>query len=270
MASQSDTKRVPFTSITQALEQAIDGADPARAAGLQGLHRVRAAKTKGMEREQARLSQKFGARDPRVLALNQRIELNRGFVRDLAIEVDHAGTESPIADENTWIVHGFVRDKALAGLPNLTVAIYDTKGTWIQAVGFACTDERGYFKLSFSRAKGAEGTSSFTPAASTVSATITAATRGPEFFIYVLDKTGAHLCVDKRPLTPELGNVDYREIILGNGAGTCRPPEDAATPKPGPPDPAGSVVTRPTPVEGLVTQPSATLKAKRTPKPEDK
>ncbi|MFH0344324.1 MAG: hypothetical protein ACHBNF_19895 [Chromatiales bacterium] len=261
MASQSETKRVPFTAIAQTLEQRIAGADAARATDLQDLHRLRAAKTKGMERERARLSQKLGARDPRVIALNQRIELNRGFVRDLAIEIDHARTEAPVADENTWIVHGFVRDKALQAIPNLTVAIYDEKGTWIQALGFACTDEHGYFKLSFSSAR-AGGTSSFTIAASPVSETIAAATRVPELFIHVLDKTGTHICIDKRPLTPQLGNVDYREIILGNG--TCRPPEDATAPKPGPQDPARPVITRPAPVEGPVTEPAPSLRGRRT------
>lgn len=51
-----------------------------------------------------------------MLALNRNIELNHGFVRDLAVEIDHAGIEAPIADPNTWIVHGFVRDKALEGI----------------------------------------------------------------------------------------------------------------------------------------------------------
>lgn len=50
MASQTETRRISFSSISQALEQGIAGADPARAVGLLGLHRVRAAKTQGMER----------------------------------------------------------------------------------------------------------------------------------------------------------------------------------------------------------------------------
>jgi hypothetical protein len=238
MASQTETKQISFSSISEAVEQGIAGADPARAVGLLGLHRVRAAKTKGMEREQARLSKKLGPRDPRVLALNRNIELNRGLVRDLAVELDHAGIEAPIADANTWIVHGFVRDRALKGIPKLTVAIYDGKGAWIQALGFACTDERGYFKLSFSSAKPGAGTRSVaTTGATTVSATITAATCGPELFIHVLDKTGAHIFIDKGPLTLQPGNVDYREIILGDGTGTCQPPHDASAPKPGPKDP---------------------------------
>jgi hypothetical protein len=266
MASQSETKRIPFTAVAQTLEQSIDGADPARATGLQDLHRVRAAKTQGMEREQARLSQKLGARDPRVLALNQRIELNRGFVRDLAIEIDHARTEAPIADENTWIVHGFVRDKELTGIPNLTVAIYDENGTWIQALGFACTNERGYFKLSFSRTDKTEDSEKPTVSIAAAAGT---ATRGPEVFIHVLDKSGAHLHVDKRPLTPQLGNVDYREIILGNGTGTCRPPEDAA-PKPGPQEPAGPVVTRPAASAATVVQPTPTVTTTKTARSEDR
>ena len=269
MASQSETKRIPFSTISQALEQGIAGADPARATNLENLRRVRTAKTKGMEGEQARLGQKLGAGAPRVLALTQCIQSNRGLVRDLAIEIDHARTEPPVADKDTWIVHGFVRDKEVTGIPNLTVAIYDEKGTWIRRLGFACTDERGYFKLSFSRA-GADTSTFATTAASTLSANATTTTRVPEFFIHVLDKTGTHICIDKRPLTPQLGNVDYREIILGNGTGTCRPPEDTTAPKPGPQDPAGPVVTRPAPVEGPATQPAPTTRGRRTTKPEDK
>jgi len=103
-------------------------------------------------------------------------------------------------------------------------------------------------------------------ALTTTAASTVAATRGPEFFIHRLDKAGTHICIDKRPLTPQLGNVDYRDIILGNG--TCRPAEDATTPKPGPQEPAGPIVTRPVPVEGPVTQPAPTPRSRRTTRPE--
>jgi hypothetical protein len=41
-------------------------------------------------------------------------------------------------------------------------------------------------------------------------------------------RPATHICIDKHPPTPQLGNVDYREIILGKG--TCLPPEDATAP----------------------------------------
>ena len=82
--------------------------------------------------------------------------------------------------------------------------------------------------------------------------------------------------LEQSPHDPTCGSaragnhVDYREIILGDSTGTCRPPEDATAPKPVPQDPAGSVGTRPISVNSTVIQPSPTLKSTQAIKPEDK
>lgn len=235
MASQAETKRIPFDTISQTLEQGINGADPARASGLQNMHRLMGVKTKTLEREKARLSEKLGPRDPRVLALDERIESNRRLVRDLAVEVEHAGTQVPVVDKNTWVVHGFVRDNDLKGVPNLTVALYDPKGTWMQVVGYACTDEKGYFRLSFTRTV-KTGDSEELVFSHVASGTVT---RGSEVFIHVLDKGGVHIYVDKHPLTPQLGKVDYREIRLSAAGGGCTPPSVEGSKPPYGPGPGG-------------------------------
>jgi hypothetical protein len=224
MASQVETKRIPFSTISQTLEQGIDGADPARADGLQRMHQLRAVKATSLEREKVRLSKKLGAQHSRVLALNERIEFNRSLVRDLAVEVEHARTQIPTVDKDGWVLHGFVRDKDFQGVPNLTVAIYLAGGTWVQQVGNACTDDKGYFKLSYSRSR-PDKTEDSEKRTVFVAAAAGAETRGPEVFIHVLDKSGAHIYIDRQPLTPQLGNVDYREIILGDVTSSCWPPD---------------------------------------------
>jgi hypothetical protein len=264
MANQAESKRIPFNTISQTLEQGIDGADSARVDGLQRLNQLRKVKATVLEREVARLEPGH----PRGLALNERIELNRRLILDLAVEIEHAETQIPVVDKNTWVVHGFVRGKNLKGVPSLTVAIYDAKGTWIQAMGYACTDDKGYFKLTLSsttdKTEDAENLAVFPDAAAT------SATRGPEVFIRVLDKSGVHIHIDQHTLTPQLGSVDYREIILSNGKGNCRPPSGTPDPVPRPQEPTEPVATRPASIDSSGAQSTAKSKDKSTKEREDK
>lgn len=230
MSSDSDQKRVSFNEIAQALNKGIVGADPSRAERLERLQTVRRAKTTVMERERARLSQKLGAEHPRVMELTRKIQVNQGLVRDLSAEVVRARTEVPQADKSAWILYGHVRNKKLEGVPNLTVALYDAKGNWIEQVGYACTDTNGHYKIVYRLGKETVG---IAPGASPGDRP----TEGPQVFIHVLDQQRRHLYVDKEPLMPQLGHVDVREIILDGDAGTCIPPEPPTQPTPGPPQP---------------------------------
>lgn len=219
-------KETTASEVSQEVEKSITGADAQRAAELGRLQILRQAKARSMGREQGRLSRKLGSGHPRVLALTNKIEVNRELMRDLVIEAEHAKTEVPTVDKNTWTVHGFVRDKDRAGVRNLTVALYDDKGQWIRELGYTCTEKSGYFKLLHSRAK---------PGVTDVGKEGEEARREPgeKLYIHVTNPQGAHIHVDKQPLTPEPGRVDYREIILGEDEAVCRPPESGLAPQPG-------------------------------------
>ena len=203
---------VPASEVAQQLDQSIAGADTHRADELDHLRVIREARTGGMEREAARLTAKLGPDDPRVAALTNAIEINREVVSNLTIEVDRARTIVP-GDENSWILHGYVRDQNLKGVAGLTVAPYDEKPVWVEQLGFACTDEKGYFRLTARDIAGLNRS----------------------VFVRVLN-SGAFLYADTSELKPELGRVDYREITLSADARVCTPPGDVSAPPNKPPD----------------------------------
>ncbi len=215
---EKDKRRIPFSDIAKGLNQLVETADPLRVAGLERLARVRAVKETGLTREHERLKAKLGSDHPRVSALAARLEANRDLLRDVKIGIARAQTPGVSADKDAWIVHGHVRRKDRSGVPNLTVALYDCEdGEWRREFGYACTDKNGYFKLCRSRAK---------PTAVEVAREREAQPEEKKLCIHVIDSQGAHLYVDKRPLVPELGRVDYREIILGEDEAVCRPPDE--------------------------------------------
>jgi hypothetical protein len=196
-------KDVSFEEATRELDRGIAGADTLRADKLDGLTAMRVVKEKRLQREQARLTAKLGAEHPRVTEINDRLTMNTMMIRDLKLESSRARTDVPQVDQNTWMLHGFVRDKSLKPAPNLTVALFDPNGGRIGDLGHGCTDANGYFRIT--------------------SKNVSKVSRA---FIRVLSKEGSALHADKNALQPQAGTIDYREIILsGEDLGCVPPPE---------------------------------------------
>jgi hypothetical protein len=112
-----------------------------------------------------------------------------------------------------------VRKKDLTPAPDLTVALVDAQGQWLRALGFACTDARGYFQLIATVARaGAAGA--------------VAPPSKIEAHIRITDRKRLQLYrgAEAIPISP--GGVEYREIVLDGGAAGCVAPEEEV---PGPP-----------------------------------
>jgi hypothetical protein len=200
-------KDVSFEEVKRELDRGIEGADTLRAERLDGLTAMRVVKEQRLKREQARLSAKLGATHPRVTEFDERLTLNAMMIRDLKLESGRARIPAPRVDKDTWLLHGFVRDKTLNGVPNLTVALFDPNGGRIDALGHGCTDANGYFHTSSKNVSNA----------------------GPAH-IRVFSKDGAVVFADKDPLQPQAGSIDYREIILSGGESVCLPPPETIGP----------------------------------------
>jgi hypothetical protein len=194
--------------------------DVARTEALEGLHELRAAKATHLERQRTRLINRLGAKDPRVLELDGIIASNQRLTRAVKLEVDRAKTNTVEEDEQSWILHGYVRNQDGKGQPSLTVALSDRAGQWVRLLGYACTDKNGYFKLSYhqSTEKGTE-------------AMAVAADISPKMFIWISDHKETVLYRDKTPMSVVLGEIQYREIILGDENESCQPPSDDSTGK---------------------------------------
>jgi len=201
-------------------ESDLASTDLARSEALEGLQQVRLAKANHLERQRVRLANRLGAEDPRVLELNGIITSNQRLTRAVQLEVNRARTNTVQADERGWILHGYVWNQDRKGQPNLTVTLSDLAGQWVRLLGYACTDKNGYFKLSYQQSTG-KGTEAMAVAADI----------SPEMFIWVSDHKESVLYRDKRPMSVVLGEIQYREIILGNENGSCQPPSDESTGK---------------------------------------
>src|SRR4051794_29672066 len=129
MARQDQSTRIPLTRVTDVLEQSIVDHDQQRAEGLGSLGTLRRAKAAQLAREQARLSRKLGSDAPRVQEVAAKLAANQSFMVALKYEADRARIEVPAVAADSWVFHGHVLDDKLAGVPDLTVALYDANGT---------------------------------------------------------------------------------------------------------------------------------------------
>ncbi len=208
-STKADTAAVEQLAGT--FEGDLASTDRARGEALEGLQQLRAAKANHLQRERVRLVNRLGAEHPRVLELNAVIAANQQLAGAIKLEMDRAKTEVPVADEQGWALHGFVRNEDLEGQPKLTLALFDPSGRWVEVLGHTCTDSRGYFQLRYQRS-----TDDRENAAHNVLRF--------GLFIRVSDQKQKVLYYDKRPVTVKLGQVEYREIILKVADAPCAPP----------------------------------------------
>jgi hypothetical protein len=214
MDTTSKSREVPISQISDALESTVAQLDQSRAADLDEMTQVRNARFNVLARDRQRLADKLGADDPRVAALDRGIRLHEEMAAGFRSEIGLSSTPSPQADANSWVLHGNVLDSKRQPLQGLTVALYQ-KDAWIQAVGYACTDQNGYFVLKVVAAKADVGAVS----------------------IRVL-RSGKPVYADPRPATVQAGSVEYREIVIGETPDVCPPPGGKADAPPGPAAPS--------------------------------
>ena len=220
-------KTISFDKASDEFDKGIEGADALRADGLSQLNAMRAVKEQRMNRERSRLVAKLGADHARVTQIDQRLKINVAMMRDLKLEAAKARTEIPTVDQNTWVLHGYVRNKALQPMPNLNVVLFDVAGKEIAGVNHGCTNADGYYKLS-QKIPGGVSTLAF---------------------VRVLNKSGSVLYADSVGLQPAAGTIDYREIILSGEVDVCVPPPETPAQQP----PVGPTDTPSTPGTGTGT-----------------
>jgi hypothetical protein len=196
-------KQITLDQIAQGIDKGLNTADEQRASAFDRLQYVRRAKSTSLQKEQARLSAKYGTDHPRVQTLGNKVVLNEGLWANVVAETIRAKTEIPVVDARTWVLHGYVRLKDGGGVPNLTVGLYDDQGEWVQALGHACTAPNGYFRIK---------------------STSNILSDNIPVYVRVLNHQAEHLYADQKALRPAAGHLDYREIVLTGEGQVCAPP----------------------------------------------
>jgi len=202
-------KKPTDKEIFEKLDFAFDGLDSERAKGLQRLKTVHSIKNDGAVREQNRLKAKYGAEHPMVKKLDERLIYNTGLSKELDVEIERTEITQPFFDINTWMVHGRVLDKEGKGISDLTMSLYDKKKVWVEELGHACTDEHGYYSISY-RAEPEKKQE-------------IPETR--ELFLTVTNSTFKVLHRETEPLFVKIGQIDFRLIVLDDKSEVCEPPQ---------------------------------------------
>jgi hypothetical protein len=209
MKTDSAIKPAAIAENVSRFESDIANADTVRASALSGLQRLRVAKANYAEREQARIAAKLGENHADVVRLKAEVAENTRFGQELSAEINRTTAASPAADKRGWSLYGFVRTQDLQGQPNLTVALFDRTARWIEALGHACTDSRGYFQLRYAPGGSAPATD-----------------HSREIFIRVTNRKQEVLYRDKKPMSAIPGEIKYREIVLDDESPSCSPPSN--------------------------------------------
>jgi len=224
MICQNNQENIDFTEIATGLDDNVSQADPMRESGLQSLLIIRRAKVIGQTRELERLRKKLGEKNTRVIAVSRKLKTEQILIREVAVNIERSQIETPVIDENSWVLHGRVYSKELIGVSNLTVGLYSNKGKWIEEIGYVCTDKTGYFKLphTFLAKKTREQTES------KMGTVLSDQFR--DLFIRLQNKMGNLIYIGKQPILPAPDTVEYREIMLGDESDTCVPPKPSFQP----------------------------------------
>jgi hypothetical protein len=210
-----NARPVAAEEVERSFDSQVAGFDAFRSEALLSLVRLREVKTAQTSRQYEQAQKMWGADDPRTQHLAAELALNRRFTVELGAEADRAGATAPNVDARSWMLYGYVRDSDLQGQQGLTVALYDTQGRWVEALGHACTDDRGYFEIR----------------ASIADQFARLAESKLQFFLRVVGPNQESLYTDRSATVPQAGVAVYREIIL-DGSKPCLPPTEVPVTQP--------------------------------------
>ena len=194
--------------VTDTLNSSFDSLDTFRSGALDDLRTYQQGKRKVLQREETRLIKKLGPDHQKVIAVGAKIRTIDNMAKDLDVLITEANIKVESVDKNTWKIHGKVIDKDRKGIKGLTVALYDEKGKWLSEMGYGCTNDQGYFSITYA----------------TDDKTEQKVSPDKKLFLYLLDKKHNILYKDSVPLIVSLGNIDYKTIYLSGENDVCVPP----------------------------------------------
>lgn len=195
--------------VTENVNLTFDRMDGLRLDGLQDINTFQQVKRNALKKEKERLTDKLGPHHQRVVAVEAKIRDINNMEKDVKVLIAEASITVDPVDENTWKVHGKVMDKDRKGIQGLTAALYDKDGNWQKEVGYGCTNDQGYFSITYSTGENSQQQVS----------------TDTELFLYILDKNHNILYKDQEPLFVHPGHIDYRAIYIADEGEVCTPPE---------------------------------------------
>ena len=204
-------KKITTEKIGNRLNKGFEYMDDSKLAGLESVALIQDVKSSLKMREAKRLEVKYGASSPQAVKARAKVSYYNTIKVGIAEQVQMASAKTPRFEADSWRFQGRVVDTQNRGLSGLTVSLFDQKGNWIRALEQACTDEKGFFVITYKRnEKDALGTVNNT--------------REQPLIPTVSDKNKAVLHQENEPVFLKIGRIDSRLIILGEDV--CDIPPD--------------------------------------------
>ncbi len=195
----------PIGQLPAILTKGVAGFDQGRAAGLQRMSQLQSMRYAGLQRDRARLVAKFGAKSPRVEALDQQLAIHAAVLPGYQAEAAASTSTPPPVTSPAWALYGMVVDPNRKPVSGVTVALF-TGDVWNRDLGYACTAEDGTFQILVNDV-------------SKIS---------DSFSLHIL-KNEKTVYVDPAPVTPATGQAEYREVVLdASQPAPCNPPDSSS------------------------------------------
>lgn len=195
-------KKETTGEIGNRLNEGFECMDDSKLAGLKSVALIQDVKFSLKMREAKRLEVKYGADSPQVVKTRAKISYYNTMKEGIAEQVQMAETKTPRFEADSWRFQGRVVDTKNQGLNGLTVSLFDEQGNWVRALGQACTDEQGFFAITYKRnEKDTSGTINNN--------------REQALIPTLSDKNKTVLHQEKEPIFFKIGQIDSRLIILG-------------------------------------------------------
>jgi hypothetical protein len=198
--------------------------DDMRLKNLQQAASLAAIEKSSMEREQARLTKKYGANSAQASAAADHLTLLGQESQALAADITRASLPVPATEAGKFVVYGRILDAQGKGLSSLKVTATDAKGS---ALATGSSKAEGVFEVSVpltqKRITGKEAAAAKKEGAAAKIIEGEAASAPPPTVSFQLVITGSKL---QQPYTfPETmtatdGRLAYREIVLPGAAGS--------------------------------------------------
>ena len=193
------------------------------------------------DREYNRIEKKYGKGHPRTLEMADRMKATENVNKVLFSHYSDASTPYTNPGDG-WAVDGFVRTAVGNPVAGVTVAAYDSQDRWHKSLGYACTNEKGYFSIVVEKLPDK-----------------------PPSLVSIQGSKGKKLLKSNEvKLAPEPKSSDRVEIIIGDtdGADDCMSPVgDKGKPRP-PEQPVGGK-ERPAPADSEKEERKKTLEEER-------
>lgn len=186
------------------LTTTLASADSTAADRIQNLQLVHQARVSRLSRTAASLKAQYGPNDPGVKAAEAAVAVTTTTVGRVAMVYQQQKTTTPQVAKNGWALHGRVFDAQLQPVSGFTVFLVDGQKTYQQDIGFAYTDDTGYFLLSDSgtQSQDQSKTQGAAPA---------------QLFLEIADTKSQPVYLSATPFQPVLGSATYQNVTLPSG-----------------------------------------------------